>query len=158
MWKILLRVLLQNNNYCSEKHGWYISLQKNQARAMVPKHFLPACSRMLHLKLKKNMWWSSDQHYKHTGGKRQTMNTPDWYGLKICEKLTHCAKPKDIYGTMWLILKSTHLVHPVKWVHPWKILVHPGVYDTPGWQALPFYLNKSWRCLLRRRNIYSVRS
>jgi len=26
---------------------------------------------------KKNTWWSSDQHYKHTGGKRQTMHTPD---------------------------------------------------------------------------------
>ena len=37
---------------------------------------------------------------------------------------------------MWLFLKSTHLVHPIKLVHPWKILVHPRVYDTPGWQAL----------------------
>jgi len=26
--------------------------------------------------------------------------------------------------------------HPITVVHPWKILVHPGVYDTPGWQAL----------------------
>jgi len=56
----LLRVLLQNN--CKEKDGWYISLQKIEASAMVPKHFLPACSRMLHLK--KNTWWSCDQHYK----------------------------------------------------------------------------------------------
>jgi len=22
--------------------------------------------------------------------------------------------------------------HPITVVHPWKILVHPGVYDTPG--------------------------
>jgi len=64
----LLRVLLQNNKHCSEKHGWYISLQKVQARAMVPKQFLPAYSRMMHLKENKNMWWSSDQdlHYKQT--------------------------------------------------------------------------------------------
>jgi len=27
-------------------------------------------------------------------------------------------------------------VHPISVVHPWKIMVHPGVYDTPGWQAL----------------------
>jgi len=112
MWKILLRVLLQNNNHCSEKHDWYISLQKIQARAMVPKQFLTAYSRMLHLEEKKNMWWSSDQHYKQTGGKTQTMYTRNWYGVKICEKLTHCAGAKDICGTMWLIFKSTHLVHP----------------------------------------------
>jgi len=52
MWKVLLRVLLQNNNHCREKHGWNISLQEIQARAMVPKHFLQAYSRMLHLKKK----------------------------------------------------------------------------------------------------------
>jgi len=23
-------------------------------------------------------------------------------------------------------------VHPITVVHPWKILVHPGVYNTPG--------------------------
>jgi len=28
-------------------------------------------------------------------------------------------------------------VHLITVVHPWKILVHPGVYDTPSWQALP---------------------
>jgi len=27
------------------------------------------------IRKKKNTWWSSDQHYKHTGGKRQTMHT-----------------------------------------------------------------------------------
>jgi len=53
---MLLRVLLQNN--CREKHGWFISLQKIQASAMVPKHFLPAYSRTLHLK--KNTWRSGD--------------------------------------------------------------------------------------------------
>jgi len=47
MWKTLLRFLLQNINHCVEKHGWYISLQHNQARAIVPKHFLQAYSRML---------------------------------------------------------------------------------------------------------------
>jgi len=52
MWKILLRVLLQNNNHCREKDCRYISLQKIQARAMVPKHVLPAYSRTLHLKKK----------------------------------------------------------------------------------------------------------
>ena len=28
------------------------------------------------------------------------------------------------------------LVHPITVLHPWKILVHPGVHDSPGWQAL----------------------
>ena len=27
-------------------------------------------------------------------------------------------------------------VHPIKLVYPWKILVHPEVYDAPAWQAL----------------------
>ena len=53
MWKILLRVLLQNNNHCREKHGWYITLQKIQATAMVPKNVLPAYFRMLHFMKKK---------------------------------------------------------------------------------------------------------
>jgi len=50
MCKILLRDLLQNNNHCREKHDCFISLQKIQAGAMLPKHFLPAYSRMFHLK------------------------------------------------------------------------------------------------------------
>ena len=29
-------------------------------------------------------------------------------------------------------------VHPIKLAHPWKILVHSGVYDTPGWHALAY--------------------
>jgi len=55
MWKILLRVLLQNNNHCREKHGWYITLQKIQATAMVPKNVLPAYFRMLHFMKKKRI-------------------------------------------------------------------------------------------------------
>jgi len=85
-------------------------------------HTLECCIQ----RKKKNMWWLSDQHYKHTGGKRQTMHTPDRYGFKICENLTHCAGAKDVCGTMWLFLKSTYLVHPIK-------LVHCGVYDTHTW-------------------------
>jgi len=84
----------------AEKYGWYISLQKIQAKIMVPNHFLPAYSRILHLKIKKNMWWSSDQHYKQTGEKRQTTPTLDRDGFKICERLTRCAGAKDICGTM----------------------------------------------------------
>jgi len=60
-------------------------------------------------------------------GKDRKCTLPDRYGFKICEHLTHCAGAKDIRGTMWLFLKSTQLVHPIKLVHPWKILVHPGV-------------------------------
>jgi len=29
-------------------------------------------------------------------------------------------------------LRTPMPVHPITVVHPWKILVHPGVYDTPG--------------------------
>ena len=36
---------------------------------------------------------------------------PYRYGFKICEKLTQCAGAKDICGTIWLLLKSTHMVH-----------------------------------------------
>jgi len=85
---------------------------------------------------KKSMWWSSDQQYKQTGGKGQTetMHTPNRFGFKICEKLTHFPGTKDICGTMWPFLKSTHLVHlciPHQAGTPWGVL-----YDTPGWQAL----------------------
>jgi len=52
---VLLRVLIQNNNHCKEKHGWYISLQKIQAAAMVPKHSLPVYCRMLHLNKKRRI-------------------------------------------------------------------------------------------------------
>ena len=44
--------LTTKNNHCSEKRGWYISLQKIQARVMLPKSFLPAYSRMLRLNKK----------------------------------------------------------------------------------------------------------
>jgi len=70
MWKILLRVLLQKNNHCREEHSCTLA-KKIQARAMVPKHFIPAYSRMLHLKKKIYIWWPFDQHCKQTGGKRQ---------------------------------------------------------------------------------------
>jgi len=33
-------------------------------------------------------------------------------GFKICEMSTHSPGAKDICGTMWLFLMSTHLVHP----------------------------------------------
>jgi len=136
MWKKLL--VLQNNNHCREKHDCYTSLQKIQARPMVHKHYLPAYSRMLHLN-KKNTWWSSYQQCKHTGWKRQTMHTTDRYGLKFCEKLTHCAEAEGHVGQCDCFWRS-HIwytsVHPIKLVHLWKILVHPGVYDTPGRQAL----------------------
>ena len=56
-------------------------------------------------------WWSSDQHYKQTGGKQQTIHTR--YGFKTRKKLTHCTRAKNIIcEAMWLFLKSTHLVHP----------------------------------------------
>ena len=96
---------------------------------MVSKHFLPAYSRMLQLKKKEYVMviWPTLQI-----NRRETTDNAhsDRCSFKICEKLTHCAGEKDICWKMWLFLKRTHLVHP------WKILVHPGVYDTPGWQAL----------------------
>ena len=64
----------------------------------------------------------------------------DRYNFKICQKLTHWARAKNFRcEAMWLIFKSTHLVHlvhPITVVHPWKILLHSEVCDTPGWQAL----------------------
>jgi len=156
----LLRVLLQKNNHCREEHSCTLA-KKIQARAMVPKHFIPAYSRMLHLKKKIYMMaiWPTLQ----TNRREKTMYTrdvvltkrcgnapkklpilklfqiyfkakhgkgmgtpfprdpaslhpwwthPDRYGLKICEKSTYSAGSKDIHGTMWLFLMSTHLVHP----------------------------------------------
>ena len=48
---------------------------------------------------KKNTWWPSDQRYKQTARKRQTMRPPIDTVLKS-EKLTHFAGAKDIRGTM----------------------------------------------------------
>jgi len=52
---------------------------------------------------------------------------------------------------MWLLLKSTHMVayHPITVVHPWKILVHPGVYDTPGWQNTDLHMRYAQKCIIR---------
>jgi len=47
MWEILLRVLLQSNNHCREKHGWYITLQKFKLGQWFPSisylHTLECC-------------------------------------------------------------------------------------------------------------------
>jgi len=85
--------------------------------------------------------WSSDGHLTNITNKQarkyRKFTFSDRRGFKICEMLTHWARAKNITcETMWLFLKSTHLVNPITVVHPWKILVRPGVYDTPGWQAL----------------------
>ena len=80
---------------------------------------------------KNNMWWSSDsdQHYKKQVGKDRQCKPPDRYGFKICEMLTQCAGAKDICGAMNCFWRA-HIwytpVNPIKLVHPWKILVHPG--------------------------------
>jgi len=36
MWKMLLRVLLQNNHHCREKHGWYINIKKFKLEQWFP--------------------------------------------------------------------------------------------------------------------------
>jgi len=36
MWKMLLRVLLQNNHHCREKHGWYINFKKFKLEQRFP--------------------------------------------------------------------------------------------------------------------------
>jgi len=68
---------------------------------MVPKHFLPAYSRMLPMKEKRRM---RDGHLTNITNKQAVKDRqythPDRYGFKICEKLTHCAGAKDICGTI----------------------------------------------------------
>jgi len=43
-------------------------------------------------------------------------------------------------------------VHPITVVHAWKILVHPGVYDTPGLQTLLYATCRGKRVLVIRFN------
>ena len=51
----------------------------------------------------------------------------DRYGFKICEKLTHWTRAKNIAcETVWLFLKSTHLVHPCKPHHGGTPLENSG--------------------------------
>ena len=106
---------------------------------MVPKHFLPAYSRMLHLKTKRIRGGHLTNITNKQAGKDRQCTTHDRCGFKICEKLTlvqrtymgqcDCSWRAHIWHTP---------VHLIKLVPPWKILVHPGVYDTPGWQALVY--------------------
>jgi len=79
---------------------------------MFPKHFLQAYSRMLHLKKKRIRDGNLTNVTKKQAWKYRQCTLPDRYGFKICEKLTHCAGAMNIRVTMWLFLKSTHLVHP----------------------------------------------
>jgi len=70
-------------------------------------------------------------------GKDRQCTLPDRYGFKICQRLTQLRWSK---GHMWdnVTVLEEHTsgtplyVHTIKFVHPWKILVHPGVCDTNG--------------------------
>jgi len=79
-------------------------------------------------------------------GKCKLFILPDRYGFKTCEKLTHWVRAKKILReTMWLFLKSTDLVYLCTPHHggtPLESLVHPGVYDTAGWQVA--YFSRVW--------------
>ena len=95
----------------------------------------PACC----IKKKKNMWWSSDQRYKQTAGKKQTMHPPDRYGFKIWKVNTLRWSKGHMWDNVTVFEEhtcGTPLYTPSSWYPPWKILVHPGVYNTPCWQAL----------------------
>ena len=142
----------KTNNHCREKHDCYINLQNIQAREIVPKHFLPAYSRLLHLNKKKNTWWSSDQHYKQTGGKQQTMHTPTdtvlksvkintlrwskgrmWNNVTVLEEhisVTPVYTPSSWYtlGKFWYTLGCT--MHPV-YKHYCRLQFSPMVFN-PG--------------------------
>jgi len=112
MWKNMLRVLLQNNNHCLEKHDCYICLHKIQVREIVPNL---SCLRTAEycIQKKKNVWWSPNPRYKDAGGIKQTIHNPDRYGFNVCENLTCCARAEIIIcEPMWLCLKSAHLVDP----------------------------------------------
>jgi len=69
------------------------------------------------------MVWPTLQTNKRE--KKWQFTPPEGHDFKTCEKLTHCSRAKNIIGEIiWLLLKRTHLVHP------WKIMVHLGVYVT----------------------------
>ena len=119
MWKILLRVLLQSNDYCREKHGWYISLQKLQVRAMVPN--TPECCFKEKIRI-------CDWHLTNSTnnqGKRhvETMYTTDRFGFKICEKLTQCAGAGNMWDNVTVLeehMSSTPLYTPSSLSTPGK--------------------------------------
>ena len=59
--------------------------------------------------------WSSDGHLTNITNKqaRKYFTFSDRYDFKICQKLTHWTRAKNITcETVWLFLKSTHLEHP----------------------------------------------
>jgi len=68
----------------------------------------------------KDTWLSPDQHNKYKAGKDGQFTPSDRCGFMTCEKLTYWFRTKNIIcETMWLLLKSPHLVHPITVVHPW---------------------------------------
>ena len=80
---------------------------------MVPKHFWQAYSRMLHLKKKRRI---RDSHLtnitnKQAGKDRQCTRPTDMV-LKSVKTSCCCSEAKDICETVWLLLKSTYLIHP----------------------------------------------
>ena len=135
MENIVICVLLQSNNHCREKHGWYISLQKIQARAMVPKNFLQAYSRMLHLKKKRRI---REGHLTNItnkkAGKDRQCAPPDRYGFKICEKLTQLRWSKrhmwDNVTVLEEHISGTPLHTPSSWYTPGKFWTPWGVRYT----------------------------
>jgi len=58
--------------------GWYISLQKIQAKATVPKHFLQAYSQMLHLKKKRRIRDGRLTNITNKHERKDRQCTPRW--------------------------------------------------------------------------------
>jgi len=145
MWKILLRVLLQNNNHRREKHCWYISLQNIQAKTMVPTYFLPTYSRTLHLKkkeeyvmviwptLQKNRREKTDNAHHPIDNNLWKVNTLPWSKQHMWNNVTVLEEhtsgtPLYTPGKFWYTLGCTiHLVDK-----HWYRALHPILYATPN--------------------------
>ena len=114
---------------------------------MVPKHFLQAYSRLLHLKKKRRI---RDGHLTNItnkqAGKDRQCAPPDRYGFKICEKLVQLRWSK---GHMWdsvTVLEEhtsgTPLYTPSSWYTPAKFWYTLGCTIHP--------VGKHWDMLLYR--------
>jgi len=130
-------------NLCQEKHDCYIISYKNQARAMFSSllYLLSShcCVERKWIRDHGMVTWPILQ----TNCREQTDNsrthTPIGTVLKTVQ-----SKQTDIeLGTLYEKCDCSSRAHtwytpahPITVVHPWKILVHPGVYNTPSWQGL----------------------
>jgi len=148
MWKKYVTQLTrkQYSNYCREKDDCYISLHNSQVTAMVPNlpyRRTPIATLNVKTRIRDHgmvSTWSplqtkrKDGQFMKSHSPIDTMLKPQKSEYTDLELRTLYLRQCDCSS---IVRISCTLVHLITMVHSWKNLLQSGVYDTPGWQALP---------------------